>query len=556
MFRFLANRSMMVPDGPGAGLAVPLEYHQQDEDDYCSAACVQMVLQTLGRDVNGDRDQQVLLSVISKNTQFSNYTADPKAVATVLTSPPSPVLVPPAPAPQPHGVTFVAHPEKNKDTLSRKIVWSLKGHGLPPVVLVWGKRHWLLVSDYEISIPGGPTSSDQVYEFGGFMLFNPAPYLNEPFHCDDFLPPPHDHNDGCGNGINIVADCNGHTVNRAIKTHHVSYIGWVSTYLTDPIDFNTGEPKKNGHFVIVCKKEVADAAVASRPVPPFSKPTDPQVDVSQVVQAAWQGMIDHNLHLKDPWNRVLTNTTTIPQHDGPIPFFRSDINKTLYAVAFYSAATGENLVATLVDGHSRRKQPPAYLESIAVPQGRAMAQLDLQVLRHLGVTIKGGTGNLLIGELDLPIEVEAPPETPDLRLEPLDSPFDGPDLPPKSPPLSLEAPDIPAKPVIGKPIIFPKDTYTFTVDDLDTRNPLVWQPCLESLSPYDLFYVFKDPRDILGPGRVYVRASDAVGYYELTTEIGGGGTPDWKPPDDPPDEPPPFGPPETGLGNGGLVLDR
>jgi hypothetical protein len=56
--------------------------------------------------------------------------------------------------------------------ITRRLVWSLFQHSVPPVALIYGRDHWVVVADYEITgNPSGP--SDNGYDIRAIHIHNP-----------------------------------------------------------------------------------------------------------------------------------------------------------------------------------------------------------------------------------------------------------------------------------------------------------------------------------------------------------------------------------------------
>ena len=121
------------------------EYHQQDEPFFCGSACAQMALTCVGRPVGGSNDQGEIQTVIRNHNGLSTWASDPFGLAFVLNFPPFGYQ---------HPISFKNKEENSKQVLSKRIVLSLRDFKLPAAVLVWGSDHWILVTEYELKIPG------------------------------------------------------------------------------------------------------------------------------------------------------------------------------------------------------------------------------------------------------------------------------------------------------------------------------------------------------------------------------------------------------------------
>jgi hypothetical protein len=206
-------------------------------------------------------------------------------------------------------------------------------------------------------------------------------------------------------------------------------------------------------------------------------------------------MLDHSLNARAPWSGIFQGVPAGGDHGIPAPIFREDTGKWFYAIAYYGqSAQGHrsNLVATMVDGHfAAGRQTPDYLESIAVENGNAMSEIDPEVLEAFAVTFAPvRSARAVKGK-----KPEAPPDR---------KPCSG--------------------GVIGKKIIVRDDgrerSVISKIEYLNKRTPLAWRPCIESLTPFDPFYVFEDPEN--RERTIYVRSSDLVGFTRLSDRLGGG----------------------------------
>jgi hypothetical protein len=57
-------------------------------------------------------------------------------------------------------------------SITRRLVWSLFQHSVPPIALVYGRDHWVVVADYDITgAPNGP--SDSSYDITAVHIHNP-----------------------------------------------------------------------------------------------------------------------------------------------------------------------------------------------------------------------------------------------------------------------------------------------------------------------------------------------------------------------------------------------
>jgi hypothetical protein len=73
--------------------------------------------------------------------------------------------------------------------LTRQIIWSLHQHKVPPIALVYGWAHWVVVVDFDASRnPHGP--GDETYDIEALHIHDP---WREPEEGEDPPPPPPRH---------------------------------------------------------------------------------------------------------------------------------------------------------------------------------------------------------------------------------------------------------------------------------------------------------------------------------------------------------------------------
>jgi hypothetical protein len=140
-------------------------YHRQEGEDYCGAACLRMVIEALG------------LTSASQPALFSDAhghgTQDPTEW---WASPPDGVEWTLQNRTGQAGAAVVSL--KSETPLTRRLVWSLFRHSVPPIALVYGWTHWVVVVNYDISRdPDGP--SDTGYHVRALEIHNPWRTLEE-----------------------------------------------------------------------------------------------------------------------------------------------------------------------------------------------------------------------------------------------------------------------------------------------------------------------------------------------------------------------------------------
>src|SRR5262245_40049952 len=179
---------------------LPVPHHQQDDTFYCGPATAQMLLLHAGAGLIGQDD---LEAEITPHNGEAKWASSPAGLLYGLNSH----------LPTSTASTLALFQLDSVDSISRKIVWTVKHSRVGAAVLVRGAAHWVVVSGYETSAePSGP--GDTSYSINSFDVNNPSPALT------DHPPPPHGPGDGCGGGGNT-----GMTID------HISYGEWSSSYM-------------------------------------------------------------------------------------------------------------------------------------------------------------------------------------------------------------------------------------------------------------------------------------------------------------------------------------
>lgn len=212
--------------------------HQQDEDDYCAAACAQMIYNYTNKILE---DQSILYE---NGTQKNNPARwgrfddpnepdlkgiDPTGLTYILNTlyGNSHGLLNPFSGPySPFSVVDSAVPY----TLCESITKNLTSFHVPIPVLVYDAAHWILVRGVMLSSDPNTTTSPAIIE--GFYINNPWP----PCRCNVpqgyTVAPPHAETDACG--CNLMP-------NYGISNEFVKLNFWLSTYLK-----TTSYPGTNG----------------------------------------------------------------------------------------------------------------------------------------------------------------------------------------------------------------------------------------------------------------------------------------------------------------------
>jgi hypothetical protein len=255
-----------------AELNLVVDYHQQDTNYYCGAACAQMVFDSIGAGLLEQHD--LYADNHNHSTAESGWYSGPDGMQWTMNHR------------RPAGFAnyFALFELADAELISRKIVWTLHHYQVAPIALVYGSAHWIVVRGYQVNAaPSG--SGDTSYMIEGFDINNPWP----PVPRLDGLPPPHSHSDGCGTGGD-----------RGIANEHITYNTWLNTYMT-------GVPGGHwaGKFVAICDPE-----------PPAARPTQAQdkherlsedrlISADEAAQAAFKGFDQYKLAQRDHWKPAL-----------------------------------------------------------------------------------------------------------------------------------------------------------------------------------------------------------------------------------------------------------
>jgi hypothetical protein len=199
---------------------------------------------------------------------------------------------------RPTGSTpFALSEQQTEDAISRSIVWSIFKYSLPPVVLVRGDDHWIVVHGFDTT--ANPSSSnDPTYTIRAFDVRDPEPPANE----NDVPPvPPHAAADGCGSGWL-----------RGQAPQHMTYVEWRDNYMT-------GVPAGHwqGMFLAVCNGAPPPRLLRRVPIVkrPRRKPSRGGKTFSSIIRpdqargAAVDGLTAYGLYERREWQAILSDTT-------------------------------------------------------------------------------------------------------------------------------------------------------------------------------------------------------------------------------------------------------
>ena len=197
-----------------------VEYHQQDTDYYCGAACAQMVLKETGDALLSQDD--LYNSNHAHSTAEGGWATGPDGLNFTLNAL--------KPAPPVFNSFFVLDAVNTEESISRIIIWTIHHYQIAPVAMVYGWAHWIVIRGFETTaLPS--SGADVSYAILGYYVNNPWPPTPTPGP-----PPPHSTGDICGSGGN-----------RGIANEYISYSTWQTDYMT-------GIPSGHwaGKFVAVC----------------------------------------------------------------------------------------------------------------------------------------------------------------------------------------------------------------------------------------------------------------------------------------------------------------
>jgi hypothetical protein len=253
---------------------LPVQYHQQDTNYYCGAACAQMVLAQIGAGLL-NQDDLYADNHSHSTTEGGWYTA-PDGLTWTLNDRRPPAFT----------NYFVLFALANEDTISRKIVWTIHHYQVAPVAMVFGSAHWIVVRGYDAS--AAPTNAGDVsYTITAFDVNNPWPPTPSPAP-----PPPHTNGDLCGTGGM-----------RGVANEHITYTTWQTDYMT-----GIGGGYWAGKFVAVCDPEPpADRIGQSRP--PRERPREDRlIGQEEAASRAVAGLQEYGLYERSGWREALQET--------------------------------------------------------------------------------------------------------------------------------------------------------------------------------------------------------------------------------------------------------
>lgn len=307
------------------------QYHQQDTNYYCGAACAQMVLEQCGA---GLLDQDDLYNDNhTHSTIEGNWYTAPDGLAWTMNN-------------RQRGRYFALDALSTEDAISRMIAWTIRNYRVAPIAMVFGSAHWIVVRGYTASAEPAD-SGDTSYVLSGFDINNPWPPTPTPGS-----PPPHSAGDVCGSGGA-----------RGVADEHISYATWQSTYMT-------GVPSGywGGKYVAICDPEPPPTRHPDRQERP-----EPLFDGSELIGAqtarelALRGVEQAGVLERENWRRAF---------DGAEPGDPVLVQRLDHPDSFYWTVPqlrgGTATVAVNVDARTG-----LYMQSRALPEAEGTAWLTL-----------------------------------------------------------------------------------------------------------------------------------------------------------------------------------
>ena len=329
-----------------------LEYHQQDMNVYCGAACAQMVLRQVGAQLY---DQIELFEDIKANSTTEeiaeNWSSAPTGLFNVMN------LL--NPIPDIH--RFDLYAELKEDIISRKIIWTISHYRISPIALVRRGGHWVSVTGFQTSKPVA-RDDDTSYIIFGFFLNNPSPVTPIPNP-----PPPHKTGDRCGTGGRFG------TVN-----HHIAYSTWKEDYLTY-VRFGTSW---KGMFIAVCDPDPLPKKVGKQIPVQILHDGEKIIDKETAAKYAEESMKDYQL----PNQYFLKNILRGVKPGNPILVQRYDRNNDFYYLVPMQNQKGNIYSFVSVDGRFGNYRESAFAKDLENPL--VFEQLNREdILKILGTRL-------------------------------------------------------------------------------------------------------------------------------------------------------------------------
>lgn len=454
-----------------------ISYHQQELDDWCGAACAQMVLHSLDFDAPFINQEPLIKAMQARRgcrEEEIEWAAAPDRLTKVLNA-----STGPPPLEQFHLVRA-----DSASSITRRIIWNIEEFGRPAIALVYGFRHWVVVRGFTASRrPTGP--DDDSYNILALNIYDPSPAMPHDRPGTPGWPPEHRPDDECvleaphGNGVLHVSyelwAGPPEVTNPGAEdedTYYMTGIGpvestWKNKFLAicvaldneDPADVGCGEVTEAMDALGIEKREAAVnrkdrttggvGRAGKRDKELDDKANDTELDYDPV-RAALNILYDYGLRDDDEFRDVIKGVE--PGKPWRVQYIGSPGSS--YVVVPFSNAHATPLLVCL-DAKTGN-----YLQATAASNPR----LDVYPMLDSD-TVKA---TLL--------------KTP-LRID-------------------------------NRSILV--DREQLPEGDL----PLVWKPCMESFTPFVPFYLVTLKMAQFSV-RVYIRASDGFVCTELTDKLGG-----------------------------------
>jgi hypothetical protein len=302
-----------------------VQYHQQDTDYYCGAACAQMVLAEIGA---GILDQDTLYNDNhSHSTTESGWATGPDGLQWTLNNL----------QPSPHTKYFCLDALSSEDQISRMIIWTIYHWNVAPVALVYGSQHWIVVRGYDTS--ADPNNSiDNSYSINGFDVNNPWPPTPSPG-----VPPPHSFGDICGSGGV-----------RGVANEHISYSTWQADYMTGA----TGG-YWNGKFVAICDPPPPGQLIGKSVHQNALFNGERIISKEEAIRSVESGLNHHRMYEKELWADCFIKTRI----GEPVLVQRLDRLDSYYYILPYNTVKDASASMVSIDAKTG-----VYKQAIKLPE--------------------------------------------------------------------------------------------------------------------------------------------------------------------------------------------
>jgi len=152
-------------------LAPAVPYHKQETSEFCGAACLKMAIEALNQPAGSQTSLYNAAHGFNTVDSGSGWSSPPDGVAHVLETKGNLT-----------SIMAAVLDIKGEAAITRQAIWSLQRHGVPPIILVWGWSHWVVLVDCEtVGVP--QSLHDDNYRIKAVML-------NDPSLEDEEDPPP------------------------------------------------------------------------------------------------------------------------------------------------------------------------------------------------------------------------------------------------------------------------------------------------------------------------------------------------------------------------------